>query len=247
MPKRVLLLGGTGEARQLADALVEQGHDVITSLAGVTEEPALPKGKVRRGGFGGEEGLLAYIKNESVALAIDATHPFAAQISKHAHAATARGNVALIRLERPAWQQPQDGKWQGFDSFDNALASIPDGGGIFVTTGRKNLSALAKYPALNGVVRSIEAPDMPLPAGWSLIRERPPFDVEHEQALMRQHGITHLISKNAGGVSMLSKISAANALGIEVLMIERPQKPSCPTYASLTALLAAVGKQQMPR
>ncbi len=247
MPERILILAGTGEARELADALVEQGHDVITSLAGVTHEPNLPKGKVRRGGFGGEEGLHAYIKNEGVTLVIDATHPFAAQISKHAHAAAARGNVALMRLERPAWLQPQDGKWQGLDSFESALANLPDGGRVFVTTGRKNLSALAKYPALSGVVRSIEVPDAPLLAGWVLILDRPPFSVEHEQALMRQHRITHLISKNAGGRAMLSKVKAANALGIEVLMIERPQKPQCPAYHSISALLAAVGKLQMPR
>jgi precorrin-6A/cobalt-precorrin-6A reductase len=116
-----------------------------------------------------------------------------------------------------------------------------------VTTGRKNLSALAKYPALSGVVRSIEAPDAPLLTGWSLILDRPPFGVEHEQALMRQHLITHLISKNAGGAPMLSKVKAANALGIDVLMIERPEKPTCPTYHSIGALLAAVGKLQLPR
>ncbi len=247
MPERILILAGTGEARQLADALVEEGHDVITSLAGVTRDPALPKGEVRRGGFGGEEGLIAYIKNKGVTLVVDATHPFAAQISRNAHAATKRSNVALMRLERPAWQQPQDGIWQGFDSFEIALASIPGGSRVFVTTGRKNLSALAKYPALSGVVRSIEAPDAPLLTGWSLILDRPPFGVEHEQALMRQHRITHLISKNAGGALMLSKVKAANALGIDVLMIERPEKPPCPTYHSIGALLVAVGKLQLPR
>ena len=247
MPERILLLGGTGEARQLANALVEQGHDVITSLAGITREPALPKGEVRSGGFGGEEGLLAYIKDEGVTLVIDATHPFAAQISKHVHAAAARGNVALIRLERPSWQQPLDGKWQGFDSFDNALANIPDGSRVFVTTGRKNLSALAKYTSLSGVVRSIEPPDAPLPAGWTLILERPPFSIAHEQALMHLYRTTHLISKNAGGSSMLSKVKAANGLSIDVLMIERPRKPPCPTYHSISALLAAVGKLQLPR
>jgi precorrin-6A/cobalt-precorrin-6A reductase len=247
MLERILILAGTGEARQLADALVEQGYDVITSLAGVTQEPVLPKSKVRCGGFGGEEGLLAYIKNEGVTLVIDATHPFAAQISRHAHGAAERGNVALMRFERSAWQQPQDGMWQGFDSFESALGSLAEGSKVFVTTGRKNLSALAKYPALSGVVRSIEPPDAPLPEGWSLVLERPPFSAEHEQALMRQYGITHLMAKNAGGASMLSKVKAANALGIDVLMIERPQNPPCLTFSSTAALLAAVGKLQLPR
>jgi precorrin-6A/cobalt-precorrin-6A reductase len=247
MPERILLLGGTGEARQLAEALVEQGHDVVTSLAGVTHDPVLPKGETRRGGFGGQEGLLTHIKNEGVTLAIDATHPFAAQISRHAHAAAERGNIALMRLERPAWQQPQDGRWQDFSSFESALDSIPGGSKVFVTTGRKNLSTLTNYPALGGVARSIERPDVPLSEAWSLILERPPFSIEHEQALMRQHHITHLVSKNAGGNSMLAKIKAANALGVNVLMIERPAKPPCPTYSSISALLAAVGKPDLPR
>jgi precorrin-6A/cobalt-precorrin-6A reductase len=247
MHERILLLGGTGEARQLANALVEQGHDIITSLAGVTHDPALPKGNVRRGGFGGEEGLLSYIKNESTSLIIDATHPFAAKISKHAHGAAERGNIALIRLERPAWQQPQDGKWQGFDRFESCLASIPSGSKVFVTTGRKNLQLLARYPSLSGIVRSIEAPDSKLPDGWKLLLERPPHTLEHEAALMREHHITHLICKNSGGKQTLAKLFAANQLGIEVLMIERPPKPPCPTYHSISTLLAAVGNPELPR
>jgi precorrin-6A/cobalt-precorrin-6A reductase len=147
-----------------------------------------------------------------------------------------------MRLERPAWQQPQDGKWHGFDSFEDALASIPGGSRVFITTGRKNLAALASYPALSGVVRSIERPDATVPSGWTLILDRPPFSIEHEQALMREHRITHLISKNSGGTAMLSKVKAANGLGIDVLMIERPTKLPCPTYSSISVLLAAVGK-----
>jgi precorrin-6A/cobalt-precorrin-6A reductase len=247
MLERILLLGGTGEARQLADALVEEGLHVITSLAGVTEEPALPKGNVRRGGFGGEEGLLTYVKDEEVRLIIDATHPFAAQISRHAHSAAVRGNIALMRLERPSWQQPRDGEWRGFDSLESALASIQDRSRVFVTTGRKNLELLVQYPSLGGIVRSIEAPDTKLPDGWKLLLERPPHSLEHEVALMREHRISYLICKNSGGTQTHAKLLAANQLGIDVLMIERPPKPPCLTFSSPAALLAAVGKLQLPR
>jgi precorrin-6A/cobalt-precorrin-6A reductase len=247
MPERILVLGGTGEARQLADALMERGHAVITSLAGVTHDPALPKGEVRRGGFGGEEGLLTYIRNEGVSLIIDATHPFAVQISKHAHGAAERGDLALMRLERPAWQQPQDGKWQGFDSFESCLANILGCSRVFVTTGRKNLQLLAQYPSLRGIVRSIEEPDITLPEGWQILLERPPHTLEHEIALLREHRITHLICKNSGGTQTHAKLLAANQLGIEVLMIERPPKPPCLTFSSTSALLAAVGNLQLPR
>jgi precorrin-6A/cobalt-precorrin-6A reductase len=202
---------------------------------------------VRRGGFGGEEGLLTYVKDEEVRLIIDATHPFAAQISRHAHGATVRGNIALMRLERPAWQQPQDGEWIGFDSFESALSGIQDESRVFVTTGRKNLQLLARYPSLGGIVRSIEAPDTKLPDGWELLLERPPHTLEHEVVLMREHRITHLICKNSGGTQTHAKLLAANQLGIEVLMIERPAKPPCPTYHSISDLLAAVGKLQLPR
>lgn len=244
MPERILILAGTGEARQLADALAQQGHAVITSLAGLTREPALPSSKVRRGGFGGEEGLLSFIRQERMTLIIDATHPFAAQISKHAHGAAQRLKLPLMRLERPAWKKPEDGHWQDVQSLAAALASIPEDSRIFVTTGRRNLHLLSDHPSLRGVVRCIEPPDAPLPSGWTLILERPPYSIAHEEELMHQHRITHLISKNAGGAAMLSKIKAANALGIEVLMIERPAKPPCSTFSSVTSLMAAVEKRR---
>lgn len=244
MPERILILAGTGEARQLADALAEQGHDVITSLAGVTREPALPSSTVRRGGFGGEEGLVSFIRQERMTVVIDATHPFAAQISKHAHGAAQRLKLPLMRLERPAWKKPGDGHWQDVQSLAAALAGIPGGSRVFVTTGRRNLQLLRDHPSLSGVVRSIEPPDAPLPFGWTLILERPPYSIEHEEELMRQHRITHLISKNAGGTAMLAKVKAANTLGIEVLMIERPAKPPCPTFSSVASVVVALGQSQ---
>lgn len=246
MSERILILAGTGEARQLANVLAERGHDIIMSLAGVTREPALSRGKVRRGGFGGEEGLLSFLGQERMTLVIDATHPFAAQISKHAHGAAQRLMLPLMRLERPAWKKPQDGHWREVQSLAAALALIPEGSKVLVTTGRRNLHLLRNHPSLSGVVRSIEPPDAPLPSGWTLMLERPPHSIEHERELMRKYRITHLISKNAGGTAMLSKIKAANGLGIEVLMIGRPEKPQCLTYPSVEALVAAMGRRQRP-
>ncbi len=247
MPERILILGGTGEARRLADGLVERGYDVVTSLAGVTRQPALPKGKVRHGGFGGVEGLTEFLSGERFSLIIDATHPFAAQMSAHAFAAALRCSVPLTRLERPAWEKPRDGEWQSVANFAEAFDAISAGGTVFVTTGRKNLHTLAEYPSLGGVVRSIEAPNAPLAAGWSLILDRPPFDIDHELGLMRQNHITHLICKNSGGTQMITKVKAANTLAIAVLVIERPVKPPCLTYSSIPALLEAVGSLHLPR
>lgn len=243
MPERILILGGTTGAREAADALVERGHHVITSLAGVTREPKLPAGLVRRGGFGGEAGLVAYISAEGINTVIDATHPFATQISMHAHSVAAGAGARLLRLERAAWTKPQDGDWRSVQSLADGLSGLASGARVLVTTGRRNLDVLATRPDLGGVVRMIEPPSGPLPSGWTLLLERPPHDLDHETELMRAHGITHLVTKNSGGAATHAKIAAANASGAEVLMIERPEKPPCPTFSSVAMLIAAVGRR----
>jgi precorrin-6A/cobalt-precorrin-6A reductase len=214
---------------------------VVTSLAGVTREPAQQKGKVRRGGFGGVAGLADYLSSEGISLLIDATHPFAAQISAHAHAAAMQRAVPLVRLERPPWESPRDGQWQSVASLEDALAQVVPGGRILVTTGRKNLHLLGLHPTFSGVVRCIEAPDAPLPPGWGLVLERPPFSLKAEEELMQRHKFTHLICKNAGGQQMLTKVTTANRLRATVLMIERPSKPPCRRFATVEALLETVG------
>lgn len=241
MPKRILILSGTSDGRAAAEALVAAGHVVISSLAGATAKPVLPSGQVRVGGFGGSAGLSSYLADEAIDAVVDATHPFAAQISHHAHAACEERGVPLIRLERSAWQSPADGTWTRVASFQAALEALPNGARVLVTTGRKQLELLAGRPDLSGVVRTIETPLEALPSGWVLLRERPPFTLEREKELMRSNGVSHLVTKNAGGGLTKHKIVAANALGVDVLMIERPAKPLCRTVETVEALVTAVG------
>jgi precorrin-6A/cobalt-precorrin-6A reductase len=242
MLRRILILGGTGEARLAAQALVEEGYHVVTSLAGVTQNPHLPAGETRVGGFGGPEGLATYLATKEIELVVDATHPFALQISQHASAACREADVALLRLERPAWQQPGDGVWVSVSDFTSALAAVPDGAVVLLTTGRKNLSALASRPRLRGLVRCIEPPALPLPEGWSLLQQRPPFTFDQETALMKEGRITQLVTKNAGGQSTAAKLHAAMHLGINIIMIERPLKPPDRTVSSVQELAQAVGR-----
>lgn len=242
-PERILILAGTAEARNLANALVALGRDVISSFAGVTQEPLLPVGRIHRGGFGGVEGLAGFIRAEAVTRVVDATHPFAAQMSAHAHAACSALQVPLLRLERPAWQAQAGDNWTDVARMAEAVETIASGARVLVTTGRKGLLPLVMRPDLSGVIRTIEAVADPLPEGWTQVLDRPPHDLASELALMRRERITCLLSKNAGGASTVAKLEAARELSIPVIMITRPAKPACPTVASVAeALLGITGK-----
>jgi precorrin-6A/cobalt-precorrin-6A reductase len=236
--ERILVLSGTSEARALASALVVAGHDVTTSLAGATQKPILPDGKVRVGGFGGVEGLREFLKQEKISVVIDATHPFAAVISTHA--ARACGGLPLLRLERPAWQRQAGDQWIEVSDSAGALAALPLKAATMLTIGRKQVEPFFMRNDLSGLARMIEQPATLVPEGWTLILERPPFTVESELALMRQHSITHLVSKNAGGTETRAKLEAARQLRIPVVMIARPAKPVVPVCDSVAACVAAV-------
>ncbi|MFN4143494.1 cobalt-precorrin-6A reductase [Aestuariivirga sp.] len=244
---RILILGGTREARDLAARLIAEGFDVTSSLAGVTTAPRLPEGSVRRGGFGGVEGLLTYLSGEGIALVIDATHPFATQISAHAHEACRRLGLPLLRLERPAWEPAGDAPWRSVRSAEEAVTVLPAGARALVTIGRKDIAPFLARSDISGVVRMIEMPrEEAIPSGWTLLLERPPFSREAEMALMRGHAISHLVSKNSGGGEMAPKIEAAAALGIPVIMIARPGKPQAATLVSAEAVAGAVRRLLLP-
>jgi precorrin-6A/cobalt-precorrin-6A reductase len=230
---RVLILGGTWEARALAARLVAAGHDVTTSLAGVTRAPELPPGRVRRGGFGGAEGLADYIQRERFEAVIDATHPFAAQISAHAATAAHATGIPSLRFERPAWQRNPQDRWIDVLSVAEAVAALPHGARVLLTIGRKEIAPFLARGDLAGIVRAIEIPKLEMPAGWRLLTARPPFSFESERELMARERVTHLVSKNAGGDEMRAKLDAARALGLPVVMIARPAKPEAPCVASL--------------
>jgi precorrin-6A/cobalt-precorrin-6A reductase len=238
--KKVLILGGTRDARQLAFRLIHAGHDVTTSFAGVTEHPVQPEGKVRVGGFGGVEGLRQYLHAEKYDVLVDATHPFAAIIS--ANAAQAMGDVELLRLERPAWTPKPNDQWIDVADIQNAVDALPLQASVMLTIGRKEVAPFLARADLSGVARMIEPTPIPLPAKWSLMLERPPFSLESETTLLREHNITHLVSKNAGSSDTETKLTAARNLQIPVIMIARPFKPAVTTYSSVEAINTHISK-----
>jgi precorrin-6A/cobalt-precorrin-6A reductase len=235
---RILILGGTGEARLLAGKLTDAGRDVITSLAGVTRSPHLPKGEVRHGGFGGSAALAAYLRKGHVTTLVDATHPFAVRISTHAAEAAKMCALTLYRLERPVWIAGSGDQWISVSDIASAVNALPSGARVFLTIGRKGVAPFLQRGDLEGVLRMIEAPESPPPATWHLILARPPFTVAEETDLLLRHRITHLVCKNSGGEQTSAKLTAARSTKIPVVMIERAPKPEA---VVLTSLDEAVG------
>jgi precorrin-6A/cobalt-precorrin-6A reductase len=238
--RRILILGGTSDAIALARALSAAGYDIITSLAGVTENPKLPEGQTRVGGFGGEEGLFDYLRNENIMLVADATHPFAAQISTHGFSAARRAGIKYIRLEREAWVPLANDHWIDVADFAQAEAALPKSARVLLTIGRKEILPFIARSDLSGIARMIEPPADNLPSHWNLVLARPPFELETELELLKQNNITHLVTKNAGGKLTSAKLIAAREIGIPVIMIARPDKPETGVFRSPQALLASV-------
>jgi precorrin-6A/cobalt-precorrin-6A reductase len=221
---RVLLLGGTGEARRLAQRLVDDGVPVLSSLAGRVAEPLLPPGEVRVGGFGGAAGLAAWLGEHPVAAVVDATHPFAAGMTANAAQACATAGVPLLRLQRPGWTAGPGDDWREVGSLDEAAAAVEGFSSVFLTTGRLGLAAFAGVTA-RCVVRSVDPPDPPLPARTTVVLARGPFTVEEERALMTAHGVDVVVSKDSGGHMTEAKLTAARELGIPVVLVRRPPVP----------------------
>jgi precorrin-6A/cobalt-precorrin-6A reductase len=219
----VLVLGGTGEARRLAVALVaEPDLHVVSSLAGRVREPAQPPGEVRVGGFGGTSGLVAWLGGRRTAAVVDATHPFAARMSANAAAACAVAGVPLVVLRRPGWT-PEPG-WTVVDTLAEAAAVLPGlGERIFLTTGRGGLAAFAASD-LWFLVRSVDPPEPPAPPRMQVHLDRGPFTVDGERALLRTHAIDVLVTKDSGGPD--AKLVAARDLGVPVVMVRRPPVPA---------------------
>ncbi|WP_332690706.1 cobalt-precorrin-6A reductase [Devosia sp.] len=219
---KILILGGTAEARQLANRLVGMGHDVITSLAGRTQDPILPAGGLRMGKFGGIPGLAAYLRAAGIERLVDATHPYAGQISINAVAAAQAADVKLVRYMRPAWEQQIGDDWVAVETAAEAADALPHNADVLLTTGHTGLEHFLERDDCHFVVRTIEAPAMELPRHASLLQTRPPYNLIDEMALMEREGITHLVTKNSGGGQTDAKLEAARRLGVKVFMIARP-------------------------
>lgn len=236
MTGRILILGGTGEARRLASALLAQGHDVTSSLAGRTSAPLLPQGEVRIGGFGGADGLAGFLREGAFSHLIDATHPFAARISANAVAASAQAGVQLIRLEWPAWQEPPDAGWIAVDTIADAAEALPHGAKVLLTIGRQEVGEFFGRIDCRFVARVIEIPE-DVPEDWEVFAARGPFSLADETELMDAHSITHLVSKNSGSEQAAAKLEAAAALGVQVVMVSRPVLPEAVTVGSIEEFL----------
>jgi precorrin-6A/cobalt-precorrin-6A reductase len=221
---RVLVLGGTGEARALASALVAEGIDVLSSLAGRVADPLLPEGEVRIGGFGGADGLVAWLTGHRPRAVVDATHPFAARITANAAAAAVRTGTPLLRLQRPGWTPEPGDRWRWVDSLAGAADAVRDAATVLLTTGRQGVGAFA---GLTGrvLVRSVDPPDEPLPAEAVLLLARGPFTVAGEVALMRGYGVDVVVTKDSGGPMTEAKLVAARRLGLPVVLVRRPPLP----------------------
>jgi precorrin-6A/cobalt-precorrin-6A reductase len=219
----ILVLGGTAEARDLAGRTT-----VLSSLAGRVNNPRLPDGEVRIGGFGGTDGLADFLVTQGVSAVVDATHPFAATISAHAAAACERVGVPLLRLARPGWADlAQAGRWHWVDSHEEAAELAAKlGGRVFLSTGRQTLEIFAGVlPTVVARVVEPAAEDTTLPEGWLLVLDRGPFTLENERSLFQERSIDVLVTKDSGGDYTRPKLDAADELGVEVIVVRRPAPP----------------------
>ena len=240
---RALLLGGTGDANALAEALVRVRINAIYSYAGRTQIPlphALP---TRVGGFGGAAGLADYIRHEAITHVIDATHPFAAEMSRHAVEACATTNTPLIALERAPWTRMPGDNWIEVADIDTAVTALPDAPArVFLAIGRQHIAPFATKPQHAYTLRFVDATDraLLLPNN-DVIISRGPFTLEGDRELMASRKIDLLVARNSGGNGARAKVDAARELGIPVIMIARPALPERPRVTSVEAVMAWLG------
>jgi len=231
---RVLILGGTAEARELAGELSATGVRVISSLAGRVARPRLPVGEVRMGGFGGPEALARWIHDHGIVAVVDATHPFAERISASATAACSSAGVPLLRLERPGWSERDGDRWYWVDSLETAADTIPRlGKRVLLTTGRQGLRAFAGVDAAWFLIRCVDPPAPPLPADHELIIDRGPYTLPSELTLLDTHAIDLIVTKDSGGHHTVAKLNAARARDLPVIIIQRPTRPTAPAVATV--------------
>lgn len=246
----VLILGGTAESRELAEALVGRGRSVVSSLAGRVSHPARPAGRLRVGGFGGVTGLAAYLTEQRVAAVVDATHPFATSISVHAAQATAQVGCPLLRLERPGWSShPCAGSWRWVPDLAAARSvADPLTRRPLLTTGRQSLAIFLPWADREVLARVVDPPGFALPERWRLITSRGPYGYPEERQLMQDFGADLLLTKDSGGDHTAAKLDAAADLGVPIVVVARPVAvPGVRTVSTVAEAVSWVTECSEPR
>lgn len=241
--KKVLILGGTGDAVKLAAQLSTIPEiEIISSLAGRTKKPAALVGQVRIGGFGGAEGLVNYLQEYSINFLIDATHPCAGHITINGAIASQIVKIPHLMLVRPQWGKVSGDNWIEVESVEAAAQAIPESvNRVFITSGRQQLEPFSQrshtYPKTWYLMRSIDPPDIELPNSKVLL-DRGPFSLEQERKLLREYEIEAIVSKNSGGDATYAKIIAARELEIPIVMVQRPAMPEGQKVVSIEEAIA---------
>jgi precorrin-6A/cobalt-precorrin-6A reductase len=248
MPRRLLILGGTAEAAALARALPQRfgaSLAAITSLAGRTERPGPLPGEVRIGGFGGAEGLAGYLKSAGIDLLIDATHPFADRIARHARLAAEAAGVPRLVLERPPWRRHPLDRWIEVETLEDAASAVERlGRRCFLTVGAGDLAAFARAAHVHFIVRLIDPPQAPLPlASYEIVLGRGPFALAEEAQLLRRHRIDILVAKASGGSATEAKLVAARQSSLPVIMLRRPKPEPGPRVDSVEDAIAWLARE----
>jgi precorrin-6A/cobalt-precorrin-6A reductase len=238
---RILILGGTAEARGLAERLAKRADlDITLSLAGRTMSPAALPVPVRSGGFGGVAGLSDYLARERIEALIDATHPYANIISANAAAAARNAHVPFLALRRPRWLRADGDRWTEVDDVGAAVAALGQKPRrVFVALGRNELVPFTAAPQHHYLIRSVDPVEPPLPLPQvSYVTGRGPFSEADDRALLVSHRIDAVIAKNSGGSPTYGKIAAARALGLDVVMLRRPVAPDAPAVETVEQAVA---------
>jgi len=245
MSARVLILGGTAEARALAQQLDEAGVPVVSSLAGRVARPRLPVGEVRIGGFGGPEALARWLQTEHIAAVVDATHPFAQRISASATKATMAAGVALLRLERPGWLAGDGDRWIWVDDLPEAAAELAQLGAtrVLLTTGRQGLAAFAGDGDRWFLIRCVDPPEVALPPRHEVLLDRGPYTLNGERALIAERDIDVVVTKDSGGRLTEAKLAAARERGLPVVVVRRPPREAVETVRTVAGAVAWAVRQ----
>lgn len=223
MSEKILILGGTREAADLAARLTTAGHDVTTSLAGRTRAPTPLVGTVRSGGFGGADGLAQFLIEHGFDRLIDATHPFAERISANAAKAVELAGIAFENRVRRPWHRKPGDEWTEFPSLEAARDALPRDARVLLAIGSQHVAIFASRPDVHFVVRMVDPPLDRLPlADHELVVGKPGPTIEEELELLRERRITRVLCRNSGGPGAYAKVEAARILGLPVMMIVRP-------------------------